>query len=140
VGGYRSSVECSSIRVLCRLLILHLLFSLHVRGRMHALRTGLTIDDHGPVSKHAYRLRIVMENFRKFSQVKTFPTMFAHRLSLIFYRNIYALGYFYRFIYVFIVLSMFRETFRKFSSLAPYRFIIRQLCIGVTDWATAFRL
>jgi hypothetical protein len=36
---------------------------------------------------------------------------------LIFYRNIYVSGYFYRIIYVFIVLSMFRETFRKFSSL-----------------------
>jgi hypothetical protein len=35
----------------------------------------------------------------------------------IFYRNICVSGYFYCIIYVFIVLSMFRETFRKFSSL-----------------------
>jgi hypothetical protein len=34
-----------------------------------------------------------------------------------FYRNICFSGYFYCIIYVFIVLSMFRETFRKFSSL-----------------------
>jgi hypothetical protein len=35
----------------------------------------------------------------------------------IFYRNICFSGYFHCIIYVFIVLSMFRETFRKFSSL-----------------------
>jgi hypothetical protein len=36
---------------------------------------------------------------------------------LFFYRNICFSGYFYCIIYVFIVLSMFRGTFRKFSSL-----------------------
>jgi hypothetical protein len=48
----------------------------------------------------------------------TFPTMFAHRFLLyFFYRNICFSGYFYCIIYVFMVLSMFRVTFWKFSSL-----------------------
>jgi hypothetical protein len=43
-----------------------------------------------------------MENFRKFSQVETLTTIFAHRFLLAyFYRNIYVSGNFYRIIYVF---------------------------------------
>jgi hypothetical protein len=46
----------------------------------------------------------------------TFPKMFVHRFLLVyFYRNICFSGYFCCITYVFIVLSMFRETFWKFS-------------------------
>jgi hypothetical protein len=41
--------------------------------------------------------------------------MFAHRFLLAFYHVIYVWGYFNRIIYVFTVLSMFRESFQKFS-------------------------
>jgi hypothetical protein len=65
---------------------------------------------------------LVMENFRKFSQMETFRklSLQCSRIDfylLIFYRNIYVSGNFDHIIYVFIVLSMFLETFRKFSSL-----------------------
>jgi hypothetical protein len=65
---------------------------------------------------------LVMENFRKFSQMETFRKL-SLQLShidfylLIFYRNIYVSGNFDHIIYVFIVLSMLWKTFRKFSSL-----------------------
>jgi hypothetical protein len=63
-----------------------------------------------------------MENFRNFSQVESFRKLSLRYSRIvfylfIFYRNIYVSEYLYRNIYVFIVLSMFRETFRKFSSL-----------------------
>jgi hypothetical protein len=43
-----------------------------------------------------------MENFRKFSQVETFPMMFRASFftCLFFYSIIYVWGYFYRIIYV----------------------------------------
>jgi hypothetical protein len=62
---------------------------------------------------------LVMENFRKFSQMETFRKVSGNfpynvRASIFTcqfcYRNIYVSGNFDRIIYVFIVLSMFLET------------------------------
>jgi hypothetical protein len=47
-------------------------------------------------------IKLVMENFWKFSQVKTFPTMLAHRFLLAYFLRIICLGiFFYRAIYAF---------------------------------------
>jgi hypothetical protein len=64
-------------------------------------------------------VHVVMENFRKFSHVETFRKVSRNvpndvcapfLTCLFFLPVIYVVGYF-------TVLSMFRETFRKFSSL-----------------------
>jgi hypothetical protein len=98
-------------------------------------RKGRTISFHprmqpvkGEHDEGYYSPSLVMENFRKFSQVEIFPTMFAHRFLLAyFYRNIYVKEYFYRIIYAFKILSMFWETFGKFSSLP----VVRHACHGL---------
>jgi hypothetical protein len=58
---------------------------------------------------------VVMEDFRKFSQVETFQKLSLRRSRIDFYllilqRNIYVSGNFYHIIYVFIIVSMFWET------------------------------
>jgi hypothetical protein len=58
----------------------------------------------------------------KFPEIFTggnFPYMLAHRFLLAYFLPYYlCFGNFFHIIYVFIVLSMFWESFRKFSSLA----------------------
>jgi hypothetical protein len=76
---------------------------------------------------------LVTENFQKFSQVETFRKLSLRRSRidfylLIFYRNIYVSGKFLPYyLCFFIVLSMFWETFRKFSSLTSVLHSLNQV-------------
>jgi hypothetical protein len=59
-----------------------------ISGHKRLLATESITHNYLPLKK------LVMENFRKFSQVETFPTMFAHRFLLAYF-----------------TLSMFRDIF-----------------------------
>jgi hypothetical protein len=94
-------------------------------GRKFSVRSVVLLARPGPFAlrlrpaRHGQARRFTARPVPAQKISGTFPTMFAHRVLLVYFFTVISVfsGNFYCIIYVFIVLSMFRETFRKFSSL-----------------------